>query len=73
MMLRPVELNTSRDPGTGKTYKRRFYHMIVIYEMTLPNLVVSHLDPTSELGQYHDFDIFVLYIDCFIFLVCLLI
>ena len=37
--------------------------------MALLDLVVGHLDPASQLGEYHQLDIFVLQEYCIIFLV----
>jgi len=60
VMLRPVELNASGDPGTGESYQCRLYYVIVIDKMPLLYLVECHLNTSSQFGQDHDFDVFVL-------------
>ena len=47
MVLWPVKLNTSRNPGTCKSYQSRFYDLIVINKMTLFDFIVRHLYPAS--------------------------
>ena len=62
VVLRPIELNTSRNPRAGQAYQSRFNHMIVVDKMTLLYLIVSHLDTSTQFRQNHHFDIFVLQI-----------
>ena len=59
MVLRPVELNASAYPGTCESHECRLHHMVVINEVALLNLVVSHLHAAAEFGQYHYLYIFV--------------
>ena len=59
MMLGPVELDTPAYPRTCKSNQSRLDDMVVVDEVSLFNLVVSHLNPTTEFGQNHYFDIFV--------------
>ena len=47
--------------------------MIVVNEMTLSNLVVGHLNSTSQLGKYHHLDILVLNENCMILFIGLFI
>ena len=60
MMLGPVKLNTTRNPRTGKSHQRRFHHLIIIYKVTVLHLIVCHVHTSSQFGQYHHFDIFIL-------------
>ena len=59
MMLWPVELNTARNPRTGKSYQCRLNYLIIINEMTLFYFVIGHLHTTAQLGQNHHPDIFI--------------
>ena len=72
VMLGPVELDSTGNPGSGKAYERRLDDPVVIDEMALLDFVVSHLDPSPELGEDHHLDVFILQEDCKIFLVHLL-
>ena len=72
-MLRPVELNTTRNPRSRQPYKSRFDDMIVINEMALLYLVISHLYTSTKFWQYHDLEIFIFYPDGFPLLIHLLI
>ena len=47
MMLRPIKLNTSRNPRTCQPHQCRFNHVIVINKMTFPDLIISHLYTTA--------------------------
>ena len=58
-MLRPVELNASRNPWAGEADQCRFDDMVVVDEMPLADLVVSHLDSASQCRQNHSPDVFV--------------
>ena len=60
VMLGPVELDAAADPRPCQSYKCRFYDVVVIDEVALLHLVVGHLNATSQLRQYHHFDVFVL-------------
>ena len=60
VVLRPVELNAAADPGPGQSDEGGFYHMIVVNEMTLSDLVEGHLHASAQFGQDHHFDVFVL-------------
>ena len=73
VMLGPVEFNATGNPRSGKPYKSRLDDMIVINKMTLSNLVVCHLYPTTKFGKYHYLDIFILYEDGIPFMICLFI
>ena len=73
MVLGPVKLNTATDPRSGQTHKRRLHHMVIIDEMTLLDLVISHLDASPQLGQNHHEDIIVFEIYGLIVLIDLLV
>ena len=60
MVLRPVELDASRNPRPGQTDERRFDDMVVVDEMALLDFIISHLDPAAKLREDHDFHIFIL-------------
>ena len=59
VVLRPVKLNSARNPRSGKPHQCRFYDLIVVNEMAFFHLVVCHVDATAQLGQNHHLDIFV--------------
>ena len=58
-MLRPVKFDTTRNPRTSQPHECRLDYLIIIYEMTLFNFIVRHLNPTTKLGKNHYFQIFV--------------
>ena len=60
MVLRPVELNATADPRTSQPHQCRFDDMIIIYKVTLLDLIVCHLHTTAQLGQNHHLDVFIL-------------
>ena len=60
MMLRPVELNTTRYPGAYQSYQRWLDDMIVIHKMALGNLIVGHLYTSAQFWQHHHLDILIL-------------
>ena len=72
-MLWPVKFYSSGDPRTGKSYQSRFDYMVIIYKMALLDLVVSHLNASSQLRKYHHLYIFVFKIDSLPFFVNLLV
>ena len=63
-MLRPVKLNASGDPRSGKPYESRFDHMIIIHKIIIIRLVISSLNPSAQLRENHDFQIFIFQINC---------
>ncbi len=73
MVLWPVKLNTTRDPGTGQPYQSRFYNLVIVNEVTLTDLIISHLDATAQLGQDHYFDVLIFKEETNIFLVFFLV
>ena len=73
VVLGPVEFYASAYPGAGETHERGLYHMIVVDEMSLGDLVPGHLDASSELRKYHDLDIFVFEPHCVVLAVLLLV
>ena len=73
MVLGPVKLDAATDPRTCQSHKRRFHYMVIINEVTLLNLVVGHLNASTQFGQNHNLDIFVLKIDGLVVLIGLLI
>ena len=73
VVLRPVELNASRNPGTCKTHKSGLDHVVVVDEVALLYLVVSHLHTAAKLGQNHHFDILVFDIYGIVLLIYLLV
>ena len=54
VMLRPVEFQSSTEPGTGQSDQRGFDDAIVVNEVILIGLVQRHLDPAPQFGQDHD-------------------
>ena len=60
MVLRPVEFNAARNPGTCQTHQRGFDDVVVIHEMALFDFVIRHLDTSAQLRQNHHLNIFVL-------------
>ena len=64
MMLRPVKLDSSADPGACQADQRRFYHFIVIYKVIMICLIKGALDPPSQFRQNHDLQVFVFQIHC---------
>ncbi|CCY64377.1 unknown [Prevotella sp. CAG:1124] len=73
VVLRPVEFDTSRNPWTGQSDQRRLDNVVVVDEVTLLNLVVSHLHTAAKLWQNHHLYIFVLDEHGVVFLVSLLV
>ena len=73
VVLGPVELDATRDPGTHEPHEGRLHHMVVIHKVALLDLVISHLHPSAQFGQNHDLDIVVLQPYCLIDLVHLLV
>lgn len=71
MVLRPVEFDTSRNPRAGQSDQRRLDNVVVVDEVTLLNLVVSHLHTAAKLWQNHHLYIFVLDEHGVVFLVSL--
>ena len=59
MVLRPVELDATADPRTGQTHQCRFDNMIIIYKVTLLDLIVCHLHATAQFRQNHHLDVFI--------------
>ena len=72
-MLRPVKFDAARDPGTRQPHQCRFDDMIVIDKIVAICLVISSLDPASQLRQHHYFQIIVLQKKCCILLIHFLI
>ena len=73
MVLRPVELDSSRNPRPCQSYEGWFDDLVVVDEMALTDFVVCHLNPAAQFGQDHDLDIFVLEKYGVIGLVCFLV
>ncbi len=59
MMLGPVELDPSGDPGPCQPHQRRLDHMVVIYEVIIVGLVIGPLNPAPQFGQHHHPQVFV--------------
>ncbi len=59
VMLGPVEFDAPGDPRSRQSYKRRFDHLIIVDKVTLPDLVVRHLNSSAEFRQYHDFEVLI--------------
>ncbi len=73
MVLGPVKLDATTDPGTRQTHQCRLNHMVIIHKVALFYLVVRHLDTSTQFWQHHHLDIFVLQIDGLPLLVHLLV
>src|SRR5690606_4467281 len=54
------------DPGTCQADERWFDHLIIIYEVSLPDLVEGHLNPAAKLGQDHDLQVLIFEKECMI-------
>src|SRR4030095_3617738 len=59
MMLWPVKFNTSIDPGTSQSNQCRFYNLVIIDKITVPDLVIGPVYTATELRNYHDLQIIV--------------
>ncbi|MPM34972.1 hypothetical protein SDC9_81562 [bioreactor metagenome] len=59
MMLRPVKFNPPGYPRAGQAHQGRFDHLVIINNMGIPYLVVSHLDTPSQFGQDHHLQVSV--------------
>ena len=73
VMLRPVKLNTTRDPRAGQADKCRFDDVIVIDKIITVCLVVGTLDSSAKFWKNHDFNIFILQPNCCVLFVLLFI
>ena len=60
MVLRPVELNTSRNPRTNQTNECWLDDVIIIHKVALSDLVVCHLHTSAKFWQHHHLDILIL-------------
>jgi len=60
VVLRPVELDTARNPRAGQPDERGLHHLVVVHEVALLHLVVGHVDASAQFREYHHLDIFVL-------------
>ena len=70
VMLRPVKFDAAGDPWSGKAYKRRFDHMVIIDKIVVVGLVIGALDPSTDLRQDHHLQIVVFQVNgmvCHIF------
>ena len=73
VVLWPVELDATTDPRTRQSHEGRLDDVVVIDEVALGYLVISHLYATTQLRQYHHLDVLVLNPDGQIVLVHLLV
>ena len=73
MVLGPVKLDAATDPRTCQSHKCRFHYMVIINEVTLLNLVVGHLDTSTQFWQNHHLDILILEIHSLVVLICFLV
>ena len=60
VVLRPVELDATRNPRAGQSDQRGLDHMVVIDEVIIPDLVIAGENLAADLRQDLRFDIFVL-------------
>ena len=60
MVLGPVKLDATTDPGTSQSHEGRLDNVIVIHKVALLDLVVRHLDTSTQFGHHHHFDILIL-------------
>ncbi len=51
MVLRPVEFDTTRDPGTGQPHQGRLDDPVVIHKMIAIGLIEGHLHPAANFRQ----------------------
>ena len=66
MVLRPVKLDSARNPGTCQPDQGRFDHPIIIDEVVSVGFIQRHLHPAANFRQNHDFKITVFEIEGFI-------
>ena len=59
MMLRPVELNTARDPRTEQSHERWLDHVLAIEEVVLVCLVEPSVNAAADLWKNHQMNEFV--------------
>ena len=70
-MLRPVKLNTPRDPWTGQSHECRLNHMIIVYKIIIICLIISPLNPAPQFRQKHNLQILILQIYSSVLLILL--
>jgi hypothetical protein len=63
MMLRPVELNSSRYPGTCESNECRLDYILPVEKVITVSLVVSNVNSPTDLRQDHDTQILILKMD----------
>ena len=65
MMLRPVELDASRDPGPGESDERGLDDILAVKEVVAVGLVEADVNTAAKFGQDHEPDVFVFEVDRF--------
>ena len=60
MMLRPVEFNATRDPGSKQTYQGRLDNLVMVDKIIAVRLVDRTVDLAANFREYEDFDIGIL-------------
>ena len=58
-MLRPVKLNSARNPRTRKTDKRRLYNLVIINKVIIANLIKASENFTTQSRNNLSFNILV--------------
>src|SRR5271168_4043258 len=64
MVLRPVELNSTGNPGTSEPNERRLDHVLSIEKVVAVPLVESYVDSSADLWQDHQAQILVFKMYC---------
>ena len=59
VVLRPVELDTARNPWSGQADERWFYDILSIEKIVAIRLVRADMDAAADLGQNHQRDVFI--------------
>ena len=72
VVLRPVELNASGNPGSGQSHQRRLDHMVIINKIIIVRLVIGPLDPAAQFRQHHHLQVLIFQPDRRVLLVGLL-
>ena len=73
VVLRPVELHAAGDPRAQQTDQRRLDDVLAVEEVVAVRLVQADVDAAADLRQDHQPDVFVLEVDCLVWLVELLV
>jgi hypothetical protein len=59
-VLKPVKFHSSRNPRTQQTDQSWLYDFLIVEKIVPVGLVQPPVDSPSDLGENHEFDVFVL-------------